>query len=499
MSESISSKISNATFDHLDKNLPLTFYANDFSEKQYESLLRHLFGLFGEESTLSHTAAIKQGFKRFFAQSSQEISIHLDAKEIRLSKSRKKEGISISLDKTLFNLGNQLTALSESKKEFELRSYLYQFPQEKLLSLHDCFKDMKMDLSQIRSHIREEIELQFPLQPRDITLFFSEQMYIRLFVPPQKKAGAEQRFNGQDPEKLEQLHKERFPENFAEKLIETLPELEESSLNFSRIDNRTFHQKFPDTIRSFLDVAMLPYTEDLDEETALALNGYILRQNFDKVLAEFADILMQKVLNRDKQADQFLKYYNGEVIMDSNGKRIKKSSIVDSAQNTWNFSAIFSILSQYKQADKKLLAQEKIVDEKEEFYVKVANENKALKLQYEKLDAQSEHLRESLAAQKLEYSELKEKEKRNIEQTTKSQLLSSEARLNAKEKEYTAIKATLDSFKIKFENHTIEMNNRKLHYDRAIRTLETIEKSYSELHENYALIRAALAKVIIGR
>ncbi|MBE0499474.1 MAG: hypothetical protein IBX43_09605, partial [Campylobacterales bacterium] len=53
--------------------------------------------------------------------------------------------------------------------------------------------------------------------------------------------------------------------------------------------------------------------------------------------------------------------------------------------------------------------------------------------------------------------------------------------------------------KIKFDNHFIKTKNRKLHYDRAIKTMETLEKSYSELHTNYALIRGGLAKAIIGR
>jgi hypothetical protein len=497
--ESISSKISNATFEHLDKNLPLSFYANEFSVQQYESLLKHLFGLFGEESTLSHTLAIKQGFKKFFEQSSQEISIHLDAKEIKLSKSRKKEGISILLDKALFHLGSQLGKLSENKKEFALRSYLYEFSPEELLALHGCFCDMTIDLGQARSHIREEALLQFPLKPRDIILFFSQKMYIRLFVPPQNKTGAEKRFNGYDPEKLALLYEERFPDTFTQKLLDRVNELEESALNFSQIDNRSFQQKFPDTIRSFLDIAMLPYVEDLDDETALALNGYILRLNFDKVLGEFADILLQKVLNRDKAADQFLRYYNGETIMDNNAKRIKKSSLVDSDQNIWNYSAIFSILTQYKQADKKLLAQENIIEEKESVYLKISNENKGMKVQYEKLISQAQQLQDTLETQRIDYNELKEKEEKNIGKTTKSRLLSSEARLNAKEKELSALKIAVDSFKIKLQNHTIETNNRKLHVDRARNAMEAIEKSYSELHRNYSLIRAALAKALIGR
>lgn len=499
MSESISSKVSNATFEHLDKNLPLSFYANEFSVQQYESLLKHLFGIFGEEGTLSHTLAIKQGFKKFFEQSSQEISIHLDAKEIKLSKSRKKEGISILLDKALFNLENQLSLFSENKKDLEIRSYLYEFSQERLLALNNCFSDMSIELSQVRSHIREEAVLQFPLNPRDIILFFSQKMYIRLFVPPQNKTGAEKRFNGCDPEKLAKLYKERFPDTFAQDLLDRMDELEESALNFSLIDNRSFQQKFPDTIRSFLDIAMLPFVEDLDDETALGLNGYILRLNFDKILGEFADILLQKVLNRDKEADQFLKYYNGDTIMSNSAKKIKKSALIDTDDNMWNYSAIFSILTQYKQADNKLLSQEKTIEEKESVYLKILNENKSMKAQYEKLVAQSQQLEDLLETQRIDFNELREKEENNTGKAMRSRVLASETRLNAKEKELSTLKSTIDSFKIKFQNHTIETNNRKLHVDRAQQTLENIEKSFSELNRNYSLIRAALAKALIGR
>ncbi len=500
MIESRSDKITQATVNHLDKTLPSPFYVNDFSTEQYLELLKHLFNLFDESVILGHTLAVEKGFKLFFQKSGQEIDIKLNAYSIKMSKVFKKNGIGPAMDKALFTLTQRLDLLTTNIKAYEVYSYLHQFPEEKSRELFESFSDVEVTNDDIRMHIREEVETLLKLHTRDIILFLSGQMYIRNFVPPVAKTTSdEQRFNGCDPDKLSAIYEECFPKDFSEKLLEMVPELENSSLNFSRLDNLSFHQKLPDTFRSFIDIAMLPFTDHLDEETSLALNGYVLRLHFDTILAKLAEVLLKKVLERDKRADLFLKYYNGDTVFNTRGQKVKKPSIIDANNNTWNFSAIFSILTQHKQAQKNLLTHKKALEEKEEIYLTLKNELDTIQAKQKSETKKLEKLKERIAHRRLEQKSLKLKSTTDSNDALKSELRQCSSELRRDENEYDVLNDVVNNINLRLENHKTETNNREQHVIKEKELMKKIETSFIELNKNYKLIKTALAKAITGR
>ena len=500
MTESRSDKITQATINHLDKTLHAPFYVNDFSTDQYLELLKHLYNLFEESSILSHLLAVEKGFKSFFLQSGQEIEIKLNQNSIKLSKVFKKNGINPALDKALFNLSQRLQPLKKNLKDFEIYSYLHEFPQDRVLELFDSFNSIELSKDDIRSHIREEVDLLLHLYTRDIILFLSKKMYVRNFVPPVTKTkGAEQRFNSCDPDKLTSIYEEDFPDDFSDKLLDLVPELESSALNFSHLENLNFHQQLPDTFRSFLDIAMLPFTENLDEETSLALNGYVLRLHFHAILEKLAEILMDKVLKRDKKADLFLKYYNGETVLNKKGQKIKKPSIIDSNNNTWNYSAIFSILTQYTQTRKNLQKHTNVLHEKESLYHKSEHELKKMKATHKTKTEELNTLKERIVHQRLEHKSLKLKSAKSSDKDLKAERNADLVQLRKKEAEYDSLNDLVNTSHLKLENHKTETHNRKQHLMKEQKTLAIIETNFKELEKNYKLIQAALAKAITGR
>lgn len=499
MIQSRSDKITQATVQYLEKNLMSPFYVHDYSTKQYLELLNSLFELFTESTVLSHTLAIEKGFKLFFLKSDQEIEVKLNAYSIKLSKLFKK-GINVALDKALFNLNQKLHLLKKDINQFKVHSYLHQFPQDKVVELFNIFDNLELSNDDIRSYIREDLEGILQLHKRDITLFLSKKMYVRNFVSPSSKTdGSELRFNGFDPEKLISLYEENFYDDFSDELLDMIPELENSALNFSRLDNATFHRLLPDTFRSFLDISMLPYIEGFDDETSLALNGYILRLHFDKMLAKFAEILMNKVLQRDKQADLFLKYYNGETILNEKGQKIKKSSIIDANKNIWNYSAIFSILTQYTLAQKNILTHKQGLLEKEDLYHKLETELNNIQVQKNSEVAKLDILKERLVHLRLEKKSLTYKCEKNSDKDLKSELRHCTAELRKKEDEFDILNDSVNNLILKYENHQIETNNRKQHYTKAKTTTKIVETNFKDLQQSYKLIKTALAKVITGR
>ena len=70
-----------------------------------------------------------------------------------------------------------------------------------------------------------------------------------------------------------------------------------------------------------------------------------------------AKVLLDFIENRNKNAENFIKYYNEDVIIDTNGNKIQKYAIIDSKQQKWNYSSIVSVMMQYKQAKIKLASQ----------------------------------------------------------------------------------------------------------------------------------------------
>lgn len=500
MVQSRSDKITQSAVNYLDTTLPAPFYVNDFSTEQYLELLKHLFEVYSESTVLANILAVEKGFRVFFLKSNQEIEVKLNAFSIKISRIFEKNRTNLVLDKALFTLNQKLRQLNENIKEFEIYSYLHQFPQEKAHELFESFNKLELSNDAKRTYIREELDTVFSLHQRDIILFLSKQIYIRNFVPPTRKpTSIEQRFNGCDQDQLVTIYENGFPSDFCDTLLEMIPELEDSSLNFSHLDNNSFHLKLPDAFRSILDIAMLPYTEHLDEETCLGLNGYILRLNFDIILAKLAEILLQKVLKRDKQADLFLKYYNGETVLNKKGQKIKKSSITDANNNMWNYSAIFSILTQYTQTQKNLQTHKTALNEKEDLYIKLANELKSIQEQHKIEVKKLDKLREQTVHKRSECTSLQFRSENSSDKELKSEFRHCSAEVRKKEKEYDTLNEFVNILNLKLENIKTETHNRKQHYIKEKETIKRIELNFEELKKNYNNIKTTLAKAITGR
>ena len=349
---SLTQTLSEFTQEYLLDNLEDDFYASDFSQKHVENLLNALIEEFGEEKTFSRMSTISTSIYSHFKNFAQECEVIVHGQSIKVS-NKLQDGIkNPATNKALINLNVTLRKLMKEKDEFALQEHLICFPQEQLRVLNEKFIGTKLvdDASKRRSIIRQAVNESFELCDRDIVLFLREKLYIRYFVDIRAVAKAEdKRFMGANPAELEKIYEDNFPDDFENILLEMAPDVINDTLDFSEISNLAFKRKYIEVFRTLVDVAMSEYTSSLSEQDVMALNGYVLRLHFDSLLYLCASMLIDNVLKRDRKADMFLRFYNGETVADNNGKKIKKPFIIDVKENIWNYNSIFSVMTQHAQ------------------------------------------------------------------------------------------------------------------------------------------------------
>jgi len=497
---SISDGINKLTRKYLLNTLEEDFYASDFSQKHFEVLLNELFTVFGEEKTLARTKTIGTCIANHFKYYAQECEVEIIEGKVKVSNTFQKGINTAEMDKAWIGLNVSLQKLVNDKQGFALQEHLLCFPQDILQSLYKKFLNTSIedDYKELRNTIRPAVEKNFELDTRDIVLFLRQKLYVRYFVDMRKMSEDEnRRFRGVSPELLEGLYKENFPENFSDILLDMAPDVIYDALDFRRIDNLGFKAKYIEVFRALVDVAMSEYTSSLDKENVLALNGYILRLHFDQLLYLCAEILIDMVMKRDRKADEFLRFYNGETIVGSNGKKIKKPFVADAKQNIWNYSSIFSVMTQcsqfdqqYKQEVLALKEAEKNMQEAEKaFEISKADERKGseelklLKGELQRCTAEKNRLLSIHKPSKEEASELRKK--RHAE----SALLQKHDKAFSDKGELT----------LKLENAKIVYRNREKQLDAAQRSLALLEKKGEALYRQQDNIFAALAKAFIFR
>ncbi len=497
---SISDGINKFTRKYLLNTLAEDFYASDFSQKHFDALLNELFSMFGEEKTLARTKTIATCIVNHFKYYAQECKVEITGRMIKV-RNTFQEGVSTAeMDRACIGLNVSLQKLVSDKKEYALQEHLLCFSQDILQSLFQKFLDtpLQQDYKNLRNTIRPAVQKSFELSSKDIVLFLRQKLYVRYFVDIRKISQDDnRRFLGMSPELLEGLYKEHFPENFSDVLLDMAPDVIYDALDFGRIDNLMFKAKYIEVFRALVDVAMSEYTGSLDKENVLALNGYVLRLHFDSLLYLCAEILIDMVMKRDRKADEFLRFYNGETVVGSNGKKIKKPFVIDSKQNIWNYSSIFSVMTQcsqfehfHKQEVSAVKEAEKYLQEAEQaLAVSKANEKacseqfKLLKDELHTCTTQKNRLLNILKPNKEESAELRRKR-----QEEKALL-----------EKHDKVFSTKGELTLKYENAQITHRNRIKQLEAAKRALESLEKKGEDLYQQQDNIFAALAKALIFR
>lgn len=486
----------------LDEHLPKHLYALDFTTEQYKNLLQQL--MIGSDESLfdDKKGTIRKAIIKYFAKSHQNIELQVTFGSFALKKKFVDPSKTEAYDRMLHQNTIAFLNVFEQKADFSPVPYLVSIPEEIRTPLLENFLKFYNDLDAARQMIRQQIEQIFDLDSRDIIFFLRGRITIRHYTPPKKFAeGADKRFAGESIEDMEAMYGSYFPNGAWEHIEPILGEVIAEKLNFSVIDNLTFTRTFIPVFRSMIEILLFEIIKPEERNKVEGFSGFVLREYFHKILLYTAKNLLQYIENRDKNAEAFIKYFADEVIIDANGNKIQKYAITDSKQQKWNFSAVVSVMMQYKQVKLKIIAQKETILIADKEFNECQNEVAVEKNNKEIITEKLADLQETLAENDAAIVRLKNQTGATPEE--KVSLKSQINRLNYHQTELLDLKKKtfnqIELSKNKIANKISELTRRQRKLDYEKKALQTYLEQMAAILETYETVSEALATVLTKR
>lgn len=486
----------------LEEFLPRHLYALDFTTEQYKTLLHKLNVASKEALFDDKKGSIRKAIIKYFAKTDQEIELQVTFGSFALSKKFTDPSKPESYDRMLHKNSSILIDIFERKSDFSPIEYIVSIPEHIRQPILDNFLSLDNNINNARQSIRAQIDRIFGLDPKDIIFFLRGRITIRHYTVPKKLPdGVDKRFGGESVEVMEAMYNTYFPNGAWEYIESVLGEVLEEKLNFGTIDNFTFTRTFIPVFKSMIEIVLLEILKPEDRSKLEGFTGYVLRQQFHDIFVYTARNLLQFIENRDKNAEIFIKYFVDEVIIDPNGNKIQKYAIVDSKQQRWNYSAILSIMMQYKQVKQKIAAQQEIIltaqNDLNQCQIEVETEKKSKDAITEKMADLVETINENDAA----IIRVKNKTGSTPEEilSLKSQL----NRLNYQQSDLLEMKKKtnnqIELCKNKIANKISEYTRRQRKLDFEQKALKNYLEQMASILETYDMIVEALATVLTKR
>jgi len=496
----VSEGIDTFTREYLLDTLEPEFYASDFSQEHFDLLLEGLVSQHGKERTFSRMDTVSSAIYKHFKALDQECEVKIDGSAIKIINKLKCGVQTAEMDRALLGLDASLRSMLAHKEEHLLQENLVCYPEEVLAGLYQRFvsTELEEDYASLREILRASVQENFDLQSRDIVIFLRKKLYVRYFVDLRAKVENEnRRFMGVSADELADIYKTNFPDDFGEILLEMATEVINDALDFNRIDNLTFKTKYIEVFRALVDVAMADYTAGIAADNVMALNGYILRLYFDDLLYRCAENLIGKVMQRNKKADKFLHFYNGEVVVGTNGKKIKKPFITDTNGNVWNFGSIFSVMTQCIRYENNCDQQVAAINELESACREASSSVVLQKNNEKKCNEDLNRIRQQLDACTLVKNNLASIAKPTKEEVVK--LYEQKAEEKSLLDKHAKFYSQKNDAALKLENAKIAERSRIKQVDMAKKSLRQLETNGEVLLVQKETILKALAKAIAYR
>lgn len=391
---------------------------------------------------------------------------------------------------------------------------IYILPKESIGIMLESLGSIEQDSTK-KDLIRSAVKKILDLHTRDAIFFVNNQLLIKKFTPAsESKDRAARRYYDDIPkEKLEKFDKFLKKSNINLRLQNELKKLTRTEFDFKRINNFTFGKSFVKTLQD-MSIKITGSLVNDDEEVIFGYANYLLRTYFDEIMLFLSTTLIDNVLAKDRNAEAFLKFYNGDVAFAPSGAKFKKPDIIDSYGQRWNFSTIFQLsMQRLKMLEKIKESQEAIqktkdaiadlnkrIDESEK-------EEKAKKEQMIKIDEgfkdsseNTKKMKDDLQKKRIELKKLKNKEEKYKLQTEISTLSAEMKKILAEEDKNINQKKKLETeierveIKIKMLGKDLNAYEKKLQndYDKKEQLVENIQP----VEEKHRSMLQALSKAL---
>jgi hypothetical protein len=230
------------------------------------------------------------------------------------------------------------------------------------------FKDILVNVKNLedksidkKNFIKKAVREAFELEQKDLILIKKEQIVIKVLKNIERDE-TEKRFNGYSEEEIEKLYHEYFDAKSIKTFIEGV------STNIfkylfirKQVTNDFYEKNVYAIIQNYIAEQLIDFDKE-GESFKKGFAGYIFRINFVSVFAKISDMILEAISSRDEYLMNWIKYYNGQVIIKHN-KRYQAPAIVNSDGQKYNPSALFGTIAVwFKTKDKILLLKNRLKD-----------------------------------------------------------------------------------------------------------------------------------------
>ncbi len=356
-------------------------------------------------------------------------------------------------------------------------------PQKEVAALQQIV-ELHAPLADSRELIRKGVIRAFELESRDMVFFLNGKVVIRLF----QRTRIERRFEGLPDEDVRQivddLYSGAHDEDMAADLDMVMSTLTDSKLNFKEIDNFFFNSEHIKLIQEALVRFYKPKLAQ-DEIVVRAVANYILRDSFYYIHEQLAEKLLELIERKDKNAEAFLRYYNGSTHI-QNGQKHVTPEIIDEEGHTWNTVTIVNFISQFSK-------NRTTITKKENHIRRFQSEEAELKASI----AQCSGLVEK-ASQKTLPPELQEGLLRQLEINQRTLNKNS-----AKNEDQTYNGLSADEIREAFLKSVRDMEKRidflHMRIESDTKVIEEIEGKFAEQQQKYDMLLIAISEVLMDR
>ncbi len=240
------------------------------------------------------------------------------------------------------------------------------------------------------------------LHDRDVVVAMGDKLVVRIFnhdvvnqSQDSSSGGIEKRFNGLPPEELENIYAKLAKKiNFQEEIKKIALEALNAELNIEKVNNFTFTPLFVKVFQTRIGNFLSAATNE-EKFVIEGLVNFIFRKFFDQSLNIIADKYVNLMMSGNKQASDFIDFYNGDTISKPDGSKLQKPYFVDPKGTRINKVIILQLGMTYKKAA--------------ESFKFFTQKLKGFEHQIAEISSEIERLKKEIASSEGELTEAKEK------------------------------------------------------------------------------------------
>lgn len=380
------------------------------------------------------------------------------------------------LKKEFSDLGDAVESKNEKDK-------VYIIKKERLEKMHASLPSIE-DVNARKDMIRSAAKQILALEQRDVIFFVGQELLIKVFTPAKEgDKSAKRYYDSIPPEKLKKFDEFIKKSNMEIRINNELKKKMLNEFDFKRINNFQFGKNFIKILQTMCINVVSGFVKD-DEYIIFGYANYLLRKVFDAAMVQLASSLIEGVLQKNKNAETFVKFYNGDIAFAPNGTKFQKPDIIDEYGQRWNYSTIFQmsmqrvkIIEKIKEAEEAIKKTKEIIEDVDTRMTDALSQIGEKTDELAKMDDEFKGMDAEIAKKKEELQRLRTDAQKNSDKNKEAELRSTITNLSTELKQLTRQDDQNLVSKKKLESEVERLNIK-------VTLLEKDKKAYEKKLEN---------------